>query len=349
MKRSTLYAILTLCAALLAALPQVAAATADAAEAAGQPRAVVDEPIFDAGKLDKGAEINHDFVIRNTGDTVLRIEEVRPACGCTVADYDETIAPGASGKVHAVLDTVDQTGAISKGLTVITNDPENPRLILTIKADVSPRVFLRPGFARFVQTQGSGVGKVDQIIFSRDFDDLEVVDIESPYPFVTAEAREATEEERLEDESGRQWVVSVKLDYDQAPVGSVAEYLRIHTNHPKQEVVSVPVSGFVRPMYVLTPSEADFGEVEVKEDGTWAAMVLKNYAADDMSLSLDDTSSLPEGVDVEVSPVEEGREYRVEITLQEDLPKGSFNDVIRLKTGLDKQPTIEIPLTGTRI
>ncbi len=349
MKRSSLYAILTLCAALLAALPQLAAATADAGEATGQPRAVVDEPIFDAGKVEKGGEINHDFVIRNTGDAPLRIEEVRPACGCTVADYDETIAPGASGKVHAVLDTTDQDGGISKGLTVITNDPENPRLILTIKAVVAPVIYMRPGFARFVQSQGSGVGQVDQIIFADEFEGLEVVDIESPYPFLTAEAREATEEERIEEASGKQWVVSVKLDYDQAPVGSLADYLRVHTNHPKQEVVSVPVSGFVRPMYVLTPSEADFGEIEVEEDGTWAAMILKNFAAEDMSPTLDDASSLPEGVDVKLSPVEEGREYRLEITLGEDLPKGAFNDVIRLHTGLEKKPTIEIPLTGTRI
>lgn len=349
MKRSTLYAILTLCAALLAALPQVAGATADAAEATDQPRAVVDEPIFDAGQVDKGAEVNHDFRIRNTGDQPLRIEEVRPACGCTVADYDETIAPGASGKIHAVLDTVDQSGAISKGLTVITNDPENPRLMLTIKAEVTPLVYLRPGFARFVQTEGSGVGQVEQIIFTRSFDDLEVVEVESPYPFIMTEAREATEEERLEEATGRQWVVTVKLDYDQAPVGSLADYVRIHTNHPKQKTVSVPVSGFVRPMYVLTPEEADFGEVEVKEDGTWAAMILKNYASEDMDPTVENAASLPDGIDVEVSPVEEGRQYRLEITLGDDLPKGAFNDVIRLKTGIEKNPTIEIPLSGNRI
>jgi len=349
MKRSNLYAILTLCAALLAALPQISAANTDPAEATGQPRAVVDEPIFEAGKVDKGGDINHDFVIRNTGDTVLRIEEVRPACGCTVANYDESIAPGASGKIHAVLDTTDQTGPISKGLTVITNDPDNPRLTLTIKAEVSQRLFVRPGFARFVQTKGSGVGQIDQIIFTRDFDDLEVLEVKSPYPFITAEAREATEEELLEEASGKQWVVTVKLDYDQAPVGSLADYVRIHTNHPKQEVVSVPVTGFVRPMYVLTPAEADFGEIEVEEDGTWAAMILKNYGPNNMSPTLDNADSLPEGIDVEVSEVEEGREYRVEITLREDLPKGEFSDVIRLKTGLEDKSTIEIPLTGNRI
>lgn len=357
MKKSSLHAILTpcltlcltLCIALLAAFALVAEADTGADAAANQPQAVVEEPVYDAGKVTKGEEVSYDFVIRNTGDAPLKIEEVRPACGCTVADYDETIAPGASGKIHAVVDTTDFTGGISKGMTVITNDPANPRLVLTVKADVSPSVYLRPGFARFVQTQKSAPGKVEQIIFTKDMEDLEIVKIESPYEFLNVEARKATEDEVVDTGIGNQYVVTLTLDYDVAPIGSLAEYVRLHTNHPKQEVVSIPVSGFVRPMYVVTPKQADFGRFEVKEDGTGATMMLKNFAEEDMSLALDEAAGLPSGVDVDVSAVEEGREYRVQITLGPELPKGAFDQVIRLKTGLDKQPTIEIPLKGTRI
>ena len=349
MTKRPMYAILTLAVALLAAVPGLAAATGSATETGvGQPQAVADEPIFDAGNVNKGDEITHDFVIRNTGDQPLRIEEVRPACGCTVADYDEVIAPGESGQIHAVLDTTDFVGGISKGLTVVTNDPDNPRILLSMKAAVIPALYVRPGFARFVQSQKSGIGSVEQIIFTRDFDGLEVQKVESPYDFVEVDVREASEEERLEEAVGNQYVVTVNLDYDTAPIGALADYVRVHTNHPKQSVVSVPVSGFVRPMYVLTPEQADFGQVEVEEDGTWAALIVKNYASEDMTLELAD-GDLPDGIDVSLVPVEDGREYKLEITLGPELAKGDFNDVIRLNTGLEKQPTIEIPLTGSRI
>jgi len=48
-----------------------------AAEKAG-PGMVVPEPVFDAGKVDQGTPINHDFVVRNTGDAELRIINVDP-------------------------------------------------------------------------------------------------------------------------------------------------------------------------------------------------------------------------------------------------------------------------------
>ena len=59
--------------------------------AAAAPKAVVDKPIVDVGKVKKGDPVRHEFVIRNAGDAPLEITEVKPSCGCTVADYDKVI------------------------------------------------------------------------------------------------------------------------------------------------------------------------------------------------------------------------------------------------------------------
>jgi hypothetical protein len=345
MKPRSLYAILTLCLVLVAVLPLVAQEAPVESEA--QPKAVVAEPVFDAGKVNKGAQVAHDFVIRNEGRETLEIIEVHPACGCTVADYDASIAPGESGKIHAVVDTTEFAGGISKGMTVLTNDPDNPRLVLTMKATVEPAIYLRPGFARFIQAQNSDPGRVEQIIFTRDLQDLEISGVESPYPFLKADVRPATDEEKLEDGTGKQWVVTLTLDYSQAPVGPLADYVRLATNHPKQNEVQIPVSGFIRPMMVFTPEAADFGQIKV-DGNTGATVLLKSFANDEIDVSVD-AASLPPGVDVEVRPVEEGRSYNVVITLGPELPTGSFDEVIRLNTGHPKQPVVELPLRGTRI
>lgn len=344
MKPRSLHAILALCLTLAGALTVLAQ---EAATEAAQPKAVVAEPVYDAGKVNKGEEVVHDFVIRNEGTAPLEITEVRPACGCTVADYDATIAPGASGKIHAVVDTTDFAGGIAKGMTVLTNDPNNPRIVLTIKAAVEPAIFLRPGFARFVQPRKSDPGTVEQIVFTRDMEDLKVLDAQSPYPFLAVDVRPAKDEERVEEGTGNQWVVALTLDYSKAPVGALADFVRLTTNHPKQKEVGIPVSGFIRPMVVLTPSEADFGRIVVDGD-TGATLTLKNYADEDLAVSVE-TESLPEGIDVELKPVEEGRHYSVLIHLGPELPHGQFDELIRLRTGLSKEPVIEIPLRGTRI
>src|SRR5437870_3299398 len=111
MKRHSSTAILALCAIL------IAAALALAADA-GKPKAVAAEPIKDMGVVPKGEKVTHDFLIKNDGTVPLEITEVRPACGCTVADFDKKIAPGQSGKVHVVVDTETFAGPIAKGVSV---------------------------------------------------------------------------------------------------------------------------------------------------------------------------------------------------------------------------------------
>jgi len=351
MRTSSSHAILTLCVALVAAVPvlaQEAPAAPDAPAAPAAPKVVIDEPVYEHGQVSQGEEVRHDFIIRNEGNADLEIVEVRPTCGCTVADYDKTIPPGGSGKVHVVVDTTGFDGGIAKGLTVLTNDPQMPRLALTVKANIEPAVFLRPGFARFIQPKDSKPGEVEQIVFTTTKDDLKILDVESPYPFLDAEVRPAKEEEKVAEGKGNQYVVTLTLDYQAAPIGPLADFVKLTTNHPKQEVVTIPVSGFIRPIVVLTPSTADFGEIQF--DGTTdAGLLVKTYASSAMKVTLDPATSLPQGVAVEVDDIEPGRQYRVHVTLDDSLPKGPFAGVIRLKTDNPTEPSIEIPLTGTRV
>ena len=63
-------------------------------------------------------KVKVDFEIRNDGPVELLISDVHPTCGCTVASFDASIAPGAVGKIHAEIDTVDFSGPIAKTITV---------------------------------------------------------------------------------------------------------------------------------------------------------------------------------------------------------------------------------------
>src|SRR3954467_12599449 len=148
MQRQMKTVILALCAAFLVA----AVLFAD-----GKPKAVAVEPIKDVGTVPKGDKAVADFLIRNDGDAVLEITNVQPACGCTVAEYDKTIAPGKTGKVHAVVDTSTFNGPIAKGVTVFTNDPAMPQIELTVRAKVEPYINVKPGYARYTTVQGEAL------------------------------------------------------------------------------------------------------------------------------------------------------------------------------------------------
>jgi len=131
MIRRTKTAILTVAAAaaIIGIIGLLAAGAVLAQEpAAPQPKIVVPELMHDFGNMPRGDKLQHDFVLRNEGAAPLEVREVRPACGCTVVEFDKTIAPGAEGKVRAVLDTHGFAGPIAKTIDVLSNDPETPRL-----------------------------------------------------------------------------------------------------------------------------------------------------------------------------------------------------------------------------
>ncbi len=327
--------ILALCAALLVAATVLAA---------GQPKAVAVEPIKDLGIVAKGEKAVHDFVIKNEGDAVLEITNVQPACGCTVAEFDKSIAPGQTGKVHTVLDTTTFNGPISKGVSVFTNDPANPRLELTIRAKVEPYITVKPGYARYITVQGeTKQGSIVQTLWSPDETPLEVTGVDSPWPFLAVTYREATAEERLPTAKGKQWRVERKLSND-AEVGPLSDYVKVHTTHPKQKLVQIPVSGFVRPVMAVTPPVADFGAFELKEPLS-KALNVRNFATEPIRITALEPSL--KGIEAKVEPLEDGREYQVRLVLNPELGKGPFNGKLTIRTDSPKVPALEVQLKGT--
>lgn len=338
MNRHLKTAILALCAAFLVATTLLAQA--------GKPKAVAVEAIKDVGVVPKGDKVVHDFLIRNDGDVPLQITDVRAACGCTVVDFDKSVAPGQTGKIHAELDTATFNGPIAKSVTVFTNDPDAAQLDLTLRAKVEPFIQAKPGYARYITVQGEEkTGTIAQTIWAPDGTSFEVTGIESPYPFLKTSFREAKPEERVPDVQGKQWRIEMALSND-AAVGALADHVRIVTTHPKQKLVTIPVSGFVRPVIAVTPPVADFGQVELKEP-LRRTFNVRNFATEPIKITSVE-GGMP-GLKTELEPVTEGREYQLRLTLSPGMAKGPLSGKLVLHTDSPKRPIIEVDLQGNVI
>src|SRR5262245_43560684 len=217
MNRHLKTVILALCCVLLVAATLLA-------QGAGTPKAVALELIKAVGVVAKGEMAANEFVIRNEGNALLELREVRADCGCTVASFDKTIAPGATGKVRVTVDTDTFNGPIAKGVTVYTNDPATPTIQLTVRANVGPFVKVKPGYARFITVQNeSKEGTIVQTLWTPDKSPLEIVKVDSPYPFLNVRFWEAKPEERLKEIADQQqWKIEMHLSND-APVGPLTE------------------------------------------------------------------------------------------------------------------------------
>jgi hypothetical protein len=76
----------------------------------------------DFGTIPEGQKVEVAFRFRNTGSTPLVITQVRPSCGCTIAEQPkEPIAPGAEGHISAVFNSQGHAGVNRKTLFVTAN------------------------------------------------------------------------------------------------------------------------------------------------------------------------------------------------------------------------------------
>jgi hypothetical protein len=307
-----------------------------------QPAAIAPEPIWDAGIVARGARVAHEFTLENHGTEMLQVREVRPSCGCTVVSFDAAIPPGGAGKVRAEVDTAAFTGAIAKEVTVFTSDPGNAAIQLTIRAQVRAALEAQPGYFRFLHTQGTPAESSTQVIWSSDLPDLKVLSVASPLPSVTVTFRPATAQEREPQAAGNQWVVVATIA-SEPPEGPITGEVRIATNHPRREVLEVPIAGYVRPLLMITPPTADFGSFPGGQPRR-GSVLITNYGSAPVQLLGVDTDVA--GLTARIEERDKGKRFDIALSLGSGLPKGPFSGQLRVRTDSPKHPLLEVPVKG---
>lgn len=74
------------------------------------------------GTIDEGEKLEIVYRFKNTGEKPLVIKDVRPSCGCTVAEKPlEPIAPGKEGLIKAEFNSHGKQGQTHKTITVTAN------------------------------------------------------------------------------------------------------------------------------------------------------------------------------------------------------------------------------------
>jgi len=126
------------------------AASGPSQAAAAGPKAVVDHATYELGIIELAAELEHTFVIRNEGQTPLRLTPGPSECACTVAELPrEPVPPGGEAKVKLSISEAAKNddlkaGPCARDIHVFTNDPHRRDLVLKVTATVSRRATVAP-------------------------------------------------------------------------------------------------------------------------------------------------------------------------------------------------------------
>jgi hypothetical protein len=330
---------------LLAAAASVVSAAEPAPapqSTAPAPHLVATEMSADLGSIVKGAKGQHTFVVRNEGNATAKIAGVEPSCHCTIASFDATIPPGGEGKVTADVDTLLVNGKGTTALRVHSNDPASP-LELTLHYEVGILLQAKPGYARWATTQGETEGVIGNTIWAVDGKDFKVTSVDSPHPYVRTSFRPAKDDEKNPKAIGPQWRVELTLD-KQAPVGAITGDVVVHTTHPAQKVIPLPISGFMRPVVFVYPDKGEMGTLEATKLPLRASFKFKNFATEPITVTGVETS-IP-GATTSIDMVEYGREYQVRLILPAGMAAGEFSGKLAIRTDSPKAPLVEVPVHG---
>lgn len=108
------------------------------------------DPVFDFGERDNEEKVEHNFVVKNAGDEVLNITDVKTTCGCTVAKPSvNTLAPGEETTIGVTFNLKGKQGVQNKKITVMTNDPETPQYYLELKGTALALIMMEPTMLNF--------------------------------------------------------------------------------------------------------------------------------------------------------------------------------------------------------
>lgn len=124
------------------------------------------EQTFDAKSSDRAVLAIYRFT--NVGTQSVKIQDVKPSCGCTTAALSKTeFAPGESGEIKAKFIFGGRTGKQEKSIAVTTSaNPEQPttlRLVVNIKETVD----IQPAFVMWMVGEPA-VSKTIRITVAED-------------------------------------------------------------------------------------------------------------------------------------------------------------------------------------
>lgn len=96
----------------------------------------------DFGEADSGKIVEVKFEFENSGDTLLKIKNVVPSCGCTTSTLEKMeYKPGEKGTIPARFNTTGYSGKVIKSINVLTDDPGNADVLLRITGNVLLREY----------------------------------------------------------------------------------------------------------------------------------------------------------------------------------------------------------------
>lgn len=215
---------------------------------------------FDFGRISPDKKVSHLYKVTNTGNAILSITNVRPACGCTSTVTGQwSVKPGESTQIEATFDPKGQRGIVRKSIVVTSNDPAAPETTLTFDAEVVQPIQPNKDNIFFDAVDRTGSAS-DMIRFaSTDGNAVKLTGAEVPgAPYLHLATRA----------EGKDGLLDLKLVGSEIPKGqdNGIEVVTVHTANPALPIFRVNVQWQVKPSIVVDPPAVAWSAAKAGSD-----------------------------------------------------------------------------------
>lgn len=318
------------------------AASAFAGESKAPPQVALVAPDHDFGEVRLGQTVSHDFLVRNVGKGVLKVERAELSHP-NMSLRSRPIEPDSEGRISLELKTAGLAGVVEAQALVFFNDPRLPRAVLTLRGRVRPPLEIRPFGSLFLAAFKDEPVERALTLVNNDEKPIEVKQVGSEGSHFLPAFKAL--------EPGKTYAITVKLAPG-TPVGRYEETLVIEMSSPPGRVLKVPVHLFVKPDLYATPDTADFGEVSLErlrrsagaqEPLKQTVLVTSRREFSILSIVCD----LPAVTVRQAPPSGSSRTSQIEVLVNPDrLERGPFRGTVVVKTADAELPELRIPVQG---
>jgi hypothetical protein len=320
----------------------LASAAVSLALAEGTPKIQFDKSVYDFGTVTQATQLTGTFTFTNAGDGVLKVEKPAPTCGCTVASVKpDSLQPGEKGELTFTLTIPPTRVKLEKQINVTSNDPQNPKVALTVKAEHQPLYDYSPTMLNVSLRQGATTNVVIQVKRT-DGQKLAVTKAATTQGWISAKAEAA---EPPSDQTAR---IVVNLKAEGAP-RRVGDWVHVHADNPDKPAFSVFANLRVTGDVVWDPDALVWAinDPELVRKQRQEAMITRRLsltaAVAEPALQVSNLKTTLPGVDLEVVPAESGKPMAIVAKLNE-VPPQTITGTLTFETNLPKQPKVEVPV-----
>lgn len=207
------------------------------------PKITFEKMVHDFGELGQDTNRTVEFKFTNTGGGFLKIDNIDTCCGITAESNKKLYWPGESGTVKIDYRPRKSVGLEMKSLQVYSNDKENPKIELTLKAKIVEKIAWEPKSFRLI-SKGENTICPKITIKSLDNQPFSITSFKSSLNCITADIDPSVNSTEI--------VLEPKIIAENVQE-NMRGYIHISLTHPEFKTVRIPFDVITR--FTINPPQ----------------------------------------------------------------------------------------------